>query len=487
MTSHQPVAVVVLAAGAGTRMKSKLPKVLHQACGTSMLMHAVNAATQTGAQEIVAVVRFEREQVVAHLSERAPHVTIADQDDVPGTGRAVQCGLEQVKATSGTVLVTYGDVPLLESATLEELVTQHEEQGATVSILTARIEDPTGYGRIVRSADGCQVEAIVEHKDANEQQRAINEINSGICAFDLAFLRDALTRVGTDNAQGEMYLTDVPGIARAAGKKVIAHTITDAIQVEGANDRAQLSELAAEMNRRIVVGHMKNGVTIVDPRSTFIDESVTIERDATILPGVQLHGATVIGEDAVVGPDSTLTDVTVGTGASVVRTHALGATIGAHATVGPFTYLRPGTVLEAEGKIGGFCETKNAHIKEGAKVPHLSYVGDAEIGEGTNLGAGTITANYDGVKKHRTVVGRDARVGSASVLVAPVTVGDGATTGAGTVVRKDVGPGDLAVNHTDMRIIEHWTLNNRKGTASEQAARNALKNTGLNTLEENER
>ncbi len=484
MTSHKPVAVVVLAAGAGTRMKSSLPKVLHPACGTSMVMHAVNAATDTGSDEIVAVVRFERDQVVSHLSEQAPHVRIADQDEVPGTGRAVQCGLEQLTAETGTVLVTYGDVPLLESSTLDALVEAHEEQGASVSILTARIPDPTGYGRIVRSADGTQVEAIVEHKDASEEQRRIDEINSGICAFDLAFLREALTQVGTDNAQGEMYLTDVPGIARAAGKKVIAHTIDDAIQVEGANDRAQLSDLAAEMNRRILISHMKNGVTIVDPTSTFVDRTVTIGQDATILPGVQLHGSTSIAANATVGPDSTLTDVEVGEEASVVRTHGIGATIGAGASVGPFTYLRPGTVLGARGKIGGFCETKNAHIEDGAKVPHLSYVGDAEIGEGTNLGAGTITANYDGVNKHRTVVGKHVRVGSDNVLVAPVTIGDGAVTGAGAVVREDVAPGDLAVNDVSLRAVQGWTLKNRQGTASEQAARDALGNSGDITIEE---
>lgn len=470
MAPHTPVAVVVLAAGAGTRMKSKLPKVLHPVCGTSMLMHAIGAATQTGVESVVAVVRHERDQVVAHLSTHAPRVIVADQDDVPGTGRAVQCGLEKVEATNGTVLVTYGDVPLLEGATLQALVAAHEETGSAVSVLTARLSDPTGYGRIVRSADGTQVEAIVEHKDATEAQRAITEINSGIYAFDLAVLRDALGQVSTDNAQGEMYLTDVLAIARAAGHRVTALPIDDPFQVEGANDRVQLAELSAEMNRRILERHMRAGVSIIDPSSTFIDSAVQIGQDTTILPGVQLHGECIIAEDAEIGPDSTLRGVTVGRGASVVRTHAVDASIGEEATVGPFTYLRPGTVLGAGGKIGGFCETKNARIADGAKVPHLSYIGDAEIGEGTNVGAGTIVANYDGVKKHRTRVGAHARVGSGNVLVAPVTIGDGAFTGAGTIVRADVRAGDLAVNDMKARTLEDWTLTHRAGTTSAGAA-----------------
>ncbi|ANP27454.1 bifunctional N-acetylglucosamine-1-phosphate uridyltransferase/glucosamine-1-phosphate acetyltransferase [Mycobacteroides abscessus subsp. abscessus] len=484
MVTHSPAAVVVLAAGAGTRMKSALPKVLHPVCGTSMLMHAITAARATGAEEIVAVVRHKREQVLAHLEENAPEVTVADQDEIPGTGRAVQCGLDKVEAAVGTVLVTYGDVPLLQGDTLRAFVEAHEATHSSVSILTARVADPTGYGRIVRSADGTQVDAIVEHKDASEEQRAINEINSGICAFDLEFLREALTKVGTDNSQGEMYLTDVPGIARAEGKKVSAYVTDDPIQVEGANDRVQLSALGAEMNRRTLVRHMRAGVSIIDPHSTFIDPDVEIGEDTTILPGVQLHGRCVIGSEVTVGPDTTLTDVTIHDRAEVVRTHGFGAVIGEGATVGPFTYLRPGTVLGKAGKIGGFCETKNAQIGDGAKVPHLSYVGDAEIGEGTNIGAATIFANYDGVHKHRSVVGKHVRVGSDSVLVAPVTIGDGAATGAGTVVLKDVPPGALAVNNTKPRITEGWTLTKRAGTASAEAAENALDHNSANATTE---
>ncbi|CAM4051686.1 bifunctional UDP-N-acetylglucosamine diphosphorylase/glucosamine-1-phosphate N-acetyltransferase GlmU [Helcobacillus massiliensis] len=470
MDSQTPAAVVVLAAGAGTRMKSKLPKVLHPVCGQSMLVHAIGAAGETGTPEVVAVVRHEREQVVGHLAEHAPQVKIADQDEIPGTGRAVQCGLEQVAAETGTVLVTYGDVPLLQGDTLRALMEAHAGSGAKVSVLTAHLEDPTGYGRILRESDGGDVLGIVEHKDATEEQRAITEINSGIYAFDLDLLRTALARVTTDNAQGEMYLTDVLGIARELGHRVCAHPIDDIDQVEGANDRVQLSQLAREMNRRILERHMRAGVGIVDPETTWIDSTVTIGADTVIRPGVQLHGTTAIGADCEIGPDSTLTDITVGDGACVVRTHGSGASIGEGASVGPFTYLRPGTVLGAAGKIGGFCETKNAQIGDGAKVPHLSYVGDAQIGEGTNIGAATIFANYDGVNKHRTVVGKHVRVGSDNVLIAPVTIGDGAATGAGTTVLEDVAPGDLAINTVSQRTLEGWTLKNRAGTAAADAA-----------------
>ena len=473
MTPPSPVAVVVLAAGAGTRMKSKLPKVLHPMCGMSLLMHALTAAQATHARDIITVVRHEREQVIEHVNTHAPEVRIADQDEIPGTGRAVQCALEHVSAREGTILVTYGDVPLLEAGTLRDLVAAHESSNAAVSILSAHLEDPTGYGRIVRNASSGDVEGIVEHRDADENELAITEINSGICAFDLAFLRDALTQVGTSNAQGEMYLTDVPGIARAAGKKVIAYPIDDAIQVEGVNDRVQLSELSGEMNRRILHEHMRNGVSILDPVSTMIERGVRIARDVTILPGVHLHGHTTVEEDASIGPDCSLTDVTVGQAASIVRTHAVGAVIEAGATIGPFTFLRPGTVVEVGGKVGGFVEVKNSHVGPGAKVPHLSYVGDAHIGEGSNLGAGTIVANYDGVTKHRTVIGKHVRIGSDSVLVAPVTVGDGAATGAGTIVREDVGPGDLAVNDVAQRSIPNWVARKRAGTAAAAAAQQA--------------
>lgn len=454
-------------------MRSAIPKVLHPICGRSLLMHAVTAASGLSPERLVVVVRHQRDAVVEHLTEHAPEVLIADQDETPGTGRAVQCGLEQVDAAAGTVVVTYGDVPLLDAETLSRLVAEHEKSRSAVTVLTARVPDPTGYGRILRDASGEQVLGIVEHKDADDAQRAIDEVNSGIYAFDLAVLRSALARIGTDNAQGEMYLTDVLAIAREDGGAVRALVTDDPILVEGANDRVQLAQLGAEMRRRIAERHMRAGVTIIDPATTWIDAEVTIGQDAVIEPGVQLQGATDIAGEAVIGPDCTLRDTVVRRGAHVVRTHALLAEIGEEATVGPFTYLRPGTVLGARGKIGGFCETKNTRIGDDAKVPHLSYVGDAEIGEGTNIGAATIFANYDGVRKHRTKVGRHVRVGSDSVLVAPVEIGDGAATGAGTVVRRDVPPGALAVSATSQRNMEGWTERRREGTKAAEAAREA--------------
>jgi bifunctional UDP-N-acetylglucosamine pyrophosphorylase/glucosamine-1-phosphate N-acetyltransferase len=337
-----------------------------------------------------------------------------------------------------------------------------------MSILTGMVDDPTGYGRIVRDDQG--VSAIVEERDAGPEHTAISEINSGIVAFDAGFLDSALPRIGNDNAKGEYYLTDTVALAREDGLTVAAFTIDDVMQTEGANDRAQLAALAAEMNRRILDRWMRAGVTIVDPTTTWIDADVKLDADVTLLPGVQLQGATVVGEDAVIGPDSTLKDVEVGAGARVVRTHAELAIVGPGANVGPFAYLRPGTVLGADGKIGTFVETKNSDIGPGAKVPHLSYVGDASIGEGANIGAGTIFANYDGLEKHRTRIGAYAKTASNNTFVAPVTVGDGAATGAGSVIRRDVPPGALAVTSGPQRHYGEWAQRKRAGTAQAEAA-----------------
>jgi bifunctional UDP-N-acetylglucosamine pyrophosphorylase/glucosamine-1-phosphate N-acetyltransferase len=326
---------------------------------------------------------------------------------------------------------------------------------------------------VLRNAEG-DVEAIVEEKDATPEQREVREINSGILAFDAAFLVEALPRIGNDNAKGEYYLTDAIAIARADGLTVGAYAVEDVQQTEGVNDRVQLARMGAEMNRRILERWMREGVTVMDPATTWIDTDVVLAPDVTLLPGVQLLGATVVGEDAVVGPDCTLKDCEVGAGARVVRAHGELAVVGEGASVGPFAYLRPGTDLGAGGKIGTYVETKNATIGAGAKVPHLSYVGDAEIGEGTNIGAGTIFANYDGVRKHRTTVGRQARTGSNNTFVAPVSIGDGASTGGGTVVREDVPPGALAVSAGPQRTIERWALDRRAGTPQGDAAAEAL-------------
>lgn len=465
--------VVVLAAGEGTRMKSAVPKVLHRIGGRSLLGHAMAAARGLDPAHLAVVVRHERARVAEHVAQVDPAAQVVDQDEVKGTGRAVQCALDELPADlSGTVVVTYGDVPLLQASTLSDLLASHRSGGHVVTVLSAVVPDPTGYGRVVRDANG-DVERIVEHKDADEAHRAVREINSGIYAFDAQVLRGALARVGTDNTQGEVYLTDVLAIARDDGGRVAAHVTQDLWQTEGVNDRVQLARMGAELNRRVLEAWMRAGVTVVDPTSTWVDVDVELGRDVTLLPGTQLHGRTRVGATAVVGPDSTLTDVEVGAGASVVRTHGSDARVGAGASVGPFAYLRPGTELGERGKIGTFVETKNAQIGAGSKVPHLSYVGDATIGEETNIGAASVFVNYDGVAKHRTTIGDHCRTGSDNMFVAPVSVGDGAYTGAGTVVRRDVPAGALAVNVAPQRNVEGWVERRRTGSAAAQAAREA--------------
>ncbi|HEU5222651.1 MAG TPA: bifunctional UDP-N-acetylglucosamine diphosphorylase/glucosamine-1-phosphate N-acetyltransferase GlmU [Candidatus Lumbricidophila sp.] len=472
MTDQQLV-VVVLAAGQGTRMKSALPKILHPLAGAPMLAHVLATANALDAVQVLTVVRHERDQVAAAVEAALPGSGIVDQDDVPGTGRAVELALAALPADFvGDVLVLNGDVPLLDADTLREFLANHRARGAAASVLSSTPTDPTGYGRIVRGVDGA-FDRIVEQKDASAEERAISEVNAGIYAFGVAALRDQLANVSAANAQGEKYLTDVIGLLRAAGSEVEAVPVAEPWLVAGVNDRAQLSETAARLNALIVRGWQLNGVTIEDPATTWIDLNVTIEPDVTIRPGTQLKGATSIAAGAVVGPDTTLVDCEIGPRAEVRRSDATLAVIGADATVGPFSFVRPGTVLGADGKIGAFVETKNATIGAHSKVPHLSYVGDATIGEGSNIGAGSITANYDGVNKHRTTIGSHVRTGSHGVFVAPVSVGDGAYTAAGTVVRRDVPAGALAALHAPQRTFDGWVLNHRDGTSSAEAARAA--------------
>ncbi|SEB57201.1 UDP-N-acetylglucosamine pyrophosphorylase /glucosamine-1-phosphate N-acetyltransferase [Nocardioides exalbidus] len=464
--------VIVLAAGGGTRMKSKTMKVLHPIAGRSMIGHVLNAVAAVEPTRVVAVVGHQRDQVGPHIIDLMPNAVLAVQETQDGTGHAVRIAMEASGTTTGTVIVAAGDTPLLEGESLRAFAAEHEAAQRAVSILSGRVPNPFGYGRIVRNHEG-DVEAIVEEKDASPLQREIDEINSGILAFDAEFLVSALPRISNDNAKGEYYLTDAVGIAREDGLTVGAHLIEDVAQTEGANDRAQLADLGRELNRRIVTRWMKDGVTVMDPATTWIEADVVLEPDVVILPGTQLLGATVVREDAVVGPDTTLKDCEIGAGARVVRTHGELAVVGDQANVGPFAYLRPGTQLGIAGKIGTFVETKNAQIGDGAKVPHLSYVGDAEIGEGTNIGAGTIFANYDGVAKHRTVIGRHARTGSNNTFVAPVSLGDGAGTAGGTTVRRNVPAGALAVSASAQRNLEGWSESKRPGTAQAEAARTA--------------
>lgn len=464
------LAIIVLAAGQGTRMKSSLPKLLHPLAGMPMISHVLATARTLEAAHIVSVVRHERDRVATVIAEELPESIIVDQDEIPGTGRAVEQAVEALPDTfDGDVLVINGDVPLLDADTLTALIDAHRATGASATVLSALPADSTGYGRIIRSVEGA-FDRIVEQKDATDAELAVAEINAGVYLFGLAALREQLARLTTDNAQGEKYLTDVIGLLRNAGRDVTAVPVSDPWIVAGVNDRAQLSDTALRLNAMIVRGWQLAGVTVQDPASTWIDLKAELAPDVTVLPGTQILGATVVATGATIGPDTTLVDCEIGENATVKRTDATLAVIGAGASVGPFSYLRPGTYLGADGKIGTFVETKNARIGDGSKVPHLSYVGDATIGEKSNIGAGTIFANYDGVNKNRSEIGSHVRTGSHNVFVAPITIGNGAYTGAGTVVRKDVPSGALAINVAPQRNMPGWVEANRAGTDAAKAA-----------------
>lgn len=481
-----PAAAVVLAAGEGTRMRSATPKVLHALAGRTLLEHAVRAPAALEPGHLVVVVGHARDQVQAHVEGLGMGLLTAVQDEQRGTGHAVSCALAALPAElTGTVLVTYGDVPLLTAETLRSLLADHIAAGRAVTVLSAQVPDPTGYGRIVRSENG-DVLGIVEHADAGETARMITEINSGVYAFDAAVLRSALGRISDDNHKGELYLTDVLATARADGLAVGAHRCPDRWQVEGVNDRVQLAAVGAELNRRLLTRWMLDGVTVTDPATVWLDSDVTLATDVVLEPGVQLRAGTSVEAGATIGPETTLYGCTVGEGASVVRTHGTDAGIGARASVGPFAYLRPGTVLGEGSKIGAFVEAKNADLGAGAKVPHLSYVGDATIGEGTNIGAATVFVNYDGVAKHHTTIGRHARTGSDCMFVAPVNVGDGAYTAAGSVITQDVPPGAMAVARAKQRNIEGWVARRRAGTPAAEAAQMAQSATAEQHGEEQE-
>ncbi|YAL84707.1 bifunctional UDP-N-acetylglucosamine diphosphorylase/glucosamine-1-phosphate N-acetyltransferase GlmU [Dermacoccaceae bacterium W4C1] len=470
-------------------MKSDRNKMLHTIGGRPLVAHALLAAARTEAEHVAVTVRAHRDAVAAVVSQTWPSAVIADQDEIKGTGRAAECALEALpEGLSGTIVVTYGDTPLLATQTLIELTDRHEATGNAVTVLTANLQDPTGYGRILRDEQGT-VAGIIEHKDALAAREAggehtnaleITEINSGIYAFDAAVLRSALAKVTTNNAQGEKYLTDVLGLARAAGGRVDAFTVDDVWQIEGVNDKVQLARLGKELNRRTVEALMReSGAIVIDPDTTWVDVEVAVGRDTVVRPGCQLLGATTIGDGCEIGPDSTLKDTEVADGASVVRSHTDLAVIGPEATVGPFSYLRPGTTLGVKSKVGGFVETKNATIHDGAKVPHLTYCGDATIGEGANIGAGTIFANYDGVNKFHTTVGRNSFVGSNSVLVsgppgAGADIADGVYVAAGSAIDGAVQPGQIAVARGRQRNIDGWVARRRAGTATDLAARAAI-------------
>lgn len=467
-----PSAVIVLAAGQGTRMKSSIPKVLHKIGGRSLLGHVLAAARPLAARQTVVVVGAGRDQVVQHLQQIAPDAATALQAEQRGSGHAARVGVEQVRELAGTVLVLNGDAPLLTDATLAALSDHHADSGNAMTILSAQVPDPHGLGRIIRTEQDA-VAAIVEEKDADDEQRAIAEINAGVYAFDGEHLAAVLTRITSNNAQKEEYLTDAVKLLVADGAKVGAFIAPSYEETLGCNDRIELAARGRQLNQRICERWMRAGVTIVDPHSTWIDADAELAQDVTILPGTHLAGATTIAEGATVGPDSTIIDCEIGAGATVIRTHAELAVIGAQASVGPFAYLRPNSDLGERGKIGTFVETKNARIGADSKVPHLTYVGDAVIGVDTNIGASSVFVNYDGVTKSQTTIGDHCRLGSDNMYVAPVSVGDGAYSGAGTVIRKDVPAGALAVSGGPQRNLLGWVVKNRPGTAAADAAQAA--------------
>jgi bifunctional UDP-N-acetylglucosamine pyrophosphorylase/glucosamine-1-phosphate N-acetyltransferase len=452
---------VVMAAGQGTRMRSKLPKVLHPVCGRPMVHWPVLAAREAGARAIVVVGGAD-----GVLEGRLPDgVLLAVQPVADGTGGAVRAAVGYFEP-SLPVIVLSGDVPLVSADVLRALVASHVESGAAATMVTTQLDDPTGYGRVVRDTTG-GVLRVVETKtegDATAAELAIREVNTGIFCFDAAALTRALDGVRADNSQGERYLPDTLPVLRAAGARVAAHPVDDPGIVLGVNDRVQLARVQDVAQRRILEALMRAGVTVVDPGATTVDADVVVGVDTTIEPGSSLRGTTRVGAGCTVGPLTTLIDTELSDDVSVVHSYATGASIEDGVRVGPFAYLRPGTVLRAGARVGTFVEVKNSDIGAGAKVPHLSYVGDADVGAGSNLGAGTITANYDGRRKHRTTIGAGVKGSVHTSFVAPVTVGDGAWTAAGSVITQDIPPGALGVARARQRNVEDYAARSEPPT-----------------------
>ena len=459
------LAVLVMAAGEGTRMRSSLPKVMHPVCGRPMVAWPVIAARDAGAERVAVIVSADRD-----LGPALPEgVETVVQPEVNGTGGAVLAAIETIRAADAVVVLS-GDHPLISAEIISELLDTHRARDAAATVMTVELDDPGAYGRVVRDADGYVAE-IVETKDPDQvapEVLAIREINTGTYAFAAAPLAECLSEISNDNTAGEYYLGDVLPLLRERGLRVVAHKASDPHVNLGVNNRADLAMVAAEARRRICERHMLDGVTIVDPGSVWIDAEVQIGADATIEPATALRGTTIVDAGAVVGPHSTVIDSRIGAGAHIVHSHLVGAEVGDETNVGPFSYLRPGAVLGTGAKAGTFVEIKNTRLGERAKVPHLAYVGDAEIGAGANVGAGAITANYDGRNKNRTKIGEAARISVNTSMVAPVTIGDGAYTGAGAVIREDVPDGALGVSSNEQRNIEGYA-ERKAAEASEDA------------------
>ncbi|MEI6307097.1 MAG: bifunctional UDP-N-acetylglucosamine diphosphorylase/glucosamine-1-phosphate N-acetyltransferase GlmU [Actinomycetes bacterium] len=463
--------VVVLAAGEGTRMKSKSAKVLHEIAGRTIIENLLAAVKPLAAKNLTVVVGSHKDEVIEHLAKIAPKAKTVFQEKRNGTGGAAQLALASHKG-DGTVLILAGDTPLLTTQTLQEFIEVHQTQKNKASVLTALLPDPTGYGRIIRGDDGVILK-IVEEKDATESEKDIDEINTGVYLFESKVLSAVISKIQSNNSQKELYLTDVISLLNDQKESVHAIVSNDYTETLGINDRTQLAEVTAIMRDRINNQHMLAGVSIIDPTTTWIDAGVKIEADVVIYPSSAISGETVIKSGAIIGPRTTLVDCEVGSGASVIESFATKSVIGDGAKVGPYTYLRKGTVLDSDSKAGAFVEIKNSTVGKGSKVAHLSYVGDAQIGQESNIGAATVFVNYDGEKKHQTKIGDQVRIGSDTMLVAPVTIGDGAYTAAGSVINEDVPAGAIGIGRARQVNILGWVLKKRKDSKSAAAAKKA--------------
>ncbi|MCQ6268502.1 bifunctional UDP-N-acetylglucosamine diphosphorylase/glucosamine-1-phosphate N-acetyltransferase GlmU [Fictibacillus sp. WQ 8-8] len=428
---------VVLAAGQGTRMKSSLYKVLHPVCGKPMVQHVVDQISQLDMQKIVTVVGHGAEKVKDQLGDRSGYVL---QEEQLGTAHAVMQADDALSKEDGITLVVCGDTPLITAETMQKLIDEHQAAGAKVTILTAKAEDPAGYGRVLRNESGT-VERIVEHKDASDEEKKVQEINTGTYCFDNQSLFEALSSVNNDNSQGEYYLPDVIEIIQKKGEVVAAYQTPSFDETLGVNDRVALSQAEKTMKKRINEGHMRNGVTIIDPEQTYISSDAVIGRDTILYPGTMINGSSVIGENNIIGPNSEIKDSKFGNGNTIKQSVVHDSEVGNEVNIGPFAHIRPASSIEDQVKIGNFVEVKKSVMAQGSKASHLSYIGDAEIGREVNLGCGSITVNYDGENKHLTKVEDGAFIGCNSNLIAPVTVGQNAYVAAGSTITDDV-PGE---------------------------------------------
>ena len=451
------ISAIVLAAGMGTRMKSGLVKVMHPLAGPPMIAWPVAAAFEAGVDSCVLVVGHQEDKVRAHFADR-PEVAFALQSEQLGTGHAVRCAMPELGEGPGTVLILCGDTPLIRAATLKGMLEAHQESGAAVTVMTATLEEPFGYGRIVKVADA-YITAITEEKDASDEERLIREVNAGVYCVDREFLEEAVAHLDNNNAQGEYYLTDVVRQAAQQGLKCLSYVVADAEEITGVNDRVQLAEAGRVLRSRINRELMLSGVSMIDPLTVYVERGVLIGRDSVIYPGVTIAGATVIGERCEIGQGALIRSCTVGDDVVVKAGSVMEQSkVGEAVAIGPMAHLRPGSELSAHVKIGNFVETKKVFMGEGSKASHLTYLGDATIGSNVNIGCGTITCNYDGVKKHQTVIEDDVFVGSDVQFVAPVTIGRNSLIAAGTTVTVSVPPDSLAIARAPQVNKEGWKL-----------------------------